>query len=177
MIIKLSNHWAFNQSIESVQSTIMSMLNTATSASTLQLWACWLSHNISSVYLLKHISYSAASACFLMLSFLDSIFFDSNFHVHFSLFFYLTDLILMFKFLIKFIITNSCSALCHALLEKSSVYALFSSYFVFLFEISVKSSVMSCYLISCSIFEKDLCLHFQISEVQISLAFVYNMWK
>src|SRR5438034_9803706 len=60
-------------------------------------------------------------ACFLMLSFLDSIFFDLNFHAHFLLSFCLTDLILMFEILIKFIITNSYSALCCALFEKSLI--------------------------------------------------------
>ena len=155
----------------------MSTLNTAMPASILQSWACWLSYNISSVYLLEHVSYSAASACFLMLSFLDSIFFDLNFHAHFLLFFYLINLILVFEILIKSIITNDYSALCCVLLEKSSVCLFFSSHFVFLFEISVKLSAMSCYSISCSISRKDFCLHSQISEVQISLAFVYNVWK
>src|SRR5438034_3524448 len=60
-------------------------------------------------------------ACFLMLSFLDSIFFDSNFHTHFLLSFCLTDLILMFEILIKSTITNSYSVLCCAFFEKFSV--------------------------------------------------------
>src|SRR5436190_18203144 len=114
------------------------------------------------------------SACFLVLSFLDSIFFDLNFHAHFLLFFCLTDLILMFEILIKSTITNDYSALCCVLLEKSLICLSFSLCFIFLFEISNKSSVMSCYLILCSISEKNLCLHSQISEVQISLVFVYN---
>src|SRR5438034_4293049 len=109
-----------------------------------------------------------------MLSFLDSIFFDLNFHAHFLLSFCLTDLILVFEILIKSIITNDYSALCHALLEKSSVYFFFSLHFVFLFEISVKSFTMNHYSILCSISEKDLCLHSQISELQIFLVFVYN---
>ena len=153
------------------------MLNTAMLASILQLWAHWLSCNTSSVYLLKHASYSAASACLLVLSFLDSIFFDLNFHAHFSLFLCLIDLILMFEILIKFITANDYSVLCCALLEKFFVCLFFSSCFVFLFEIPVKSSATSCYSISCSIPRKDLCLHSQISEVQISLVFVYNAWE
>ena len=152
------------------------MLNTATPAPILQLWACWLSCNVSSVYLLEHVSYSAVSACSLMLSFLNSIFFNLNFHAHFLLSLCLTDLILMFEILIKFTITNSYSALCHALLEKSLICLFFSSHFVFLFEISVKSSATSCYLISCSIFRKDFLFALLISEVQIFLMFVYNTW-
>src|SRR5204862_977115 len=116
-------------------------------------------------------SYSAASACFLVLNFLDSIFFDLNFHTHFLLFFCLTDLIFVFEILIKSITANDYSALCCALLEKFSVCLSFSSCFVFLFEISVKLSVMSCYLILCSIFRKDFLFAFSISEVQISLIF------
>src|SRR5947207_903853 len=109
-----------------------------------------------------------------MLSFLDSIFFDSNFHAHFLLSLCLIDLILTFEILIKSTITNNYYVLCCALLEKSSVCSSFSSCFVFLFEISVKSFATSHYSISCSILRKDLCLHSQISEVQISLTFVYN---
>ena len=88
--------------------------------------------NISSVYLLKHVSYSAASACLLVLSFLDLIFFDSNFHAHFSLSFCLTDLILMFEILIKSIITNSYSVLCHVFFEKSLICLSFFITFCFI---------------------------------------------
>src|SRR5438034_7889082 len=97
-------------------------------------------------------------ACFLMLSFLDSIFFDSNFHAHFLLSFCLTDLILVFEILIKSIIINDYSALYHIFFKKSLICFFFSLYVIFLFEISVKFSATSCYLISCSIFRKDLCL-------------------
>ena len=93
--------------------------------SILQLWAHWLSCNVSSVYLLEHVSYSAASACFLVLSFLDSIFFDLNFHAHFLLSLCSADLILMFEILIKSTITNDYSALCCAFLEKFSVCLFF----------------------------------------------------
>src|SRR5205085_2358884 len=110
-----------------------------------------------------------------MLSFLDSIFFDLNFHAHFLLSLCLTDLILVFEILIKSTITNSYSALCCALLKKSFVCSSFSLCFVFLFEISVKFSAMSCYLISCSILRKDLLFALSISEVQIFLVFVYNV--
>src|SRR5438034_11422024 len=82
-------------------------------------------------------------ACFLMLSFLDSIFFDSNFHTHFLLSLCLIDLILTFEILIKSIITNSYSALCHALLEKSLICLSFSLHFVFLFDFSANLSVTS----------------------------------
>src|SRR5947207_6962062 len=109
-----------------------------------------------------------------MLSFLDPIFFDLNFHAHFLLFLCLTDLILTFEILIKSTTANSYSALCHAFLEKSSVCLSFSLCFVFLFEISVKFSATSHYLISCSISGKDFLFALLISEVQISLAFVYN---
>ena len=115
--------------------------------------------------------YQLAFSCSV---FLTQFFFDLNFHAHFLLFFCLTNLILTFEILIKFIITNSYFILYYAFLEKSLICFFFSSCFVFLFEISVKFSAMNCYLISCSISRKDFCLHFQISEVQISLMFVYN---
>ena len=155
----------------------MSMLNTATSASTLQLWACWLSHNVSSVYFLKHVSYSAASACSLMLSFLDSIFFDLNFHAHFLLFLCLTDFILVFEILIKSTTANSYSALCHVF-KKSFVCFSFSSHVVFLFEISVKSTFTSWYSISCSIFRKDFLFassNFQFRNANFSSICIQHM--
>src|SRR5436190_20437605 len=112
------------------------------------------------------------SACFLVLSFLDSIFFDLNFHAHFLLFFCLTDLILMFEILIKSTITKNYSVLCHAFLEKFSVCSVShhilssclrfqSSLFLqaviqFYAAFSKKSFVCTHeYLISCSILEKD----------------------
>src|SRR5204863_277428 len=109
-----------------------------------------------------------------MLSFFDSIFFDLNFHAHFLLSLCLINLILMFEILIKSIITNDYSVLYHVFLEKSFICFSFSSCFVSLFEISIKFSATSHYLISCSISEKDLCLHSQISKMQIFLTFVYN---
>src|SRR5436190_7034020 len=110
-----------------------------------------------------------------MLSFLDSIFFDLNFHAHFLLFFCLTDLILVFEILTKFTIANDYSALYHAFLEKSFVCSVFHYIFVSLFEISVKSISMSCYLILCNISGKDFLFSFLNfnTEMQISLMFVY----
>src|SRR5436190_4955608 len=113
-----------------------------------------------------------------MLSFLDSIFFDSIFHTHFLLFLCLTDLILMFEILIKSTITNSYSALCHVLLEKSSVCFSFSSHFVSLFEVSAKFTSTSCYSISCSISEKDLLFafsNFQFRSTNFSSICIQHM--
>ena len=157
----------------------MSMLNTAMLTFTLQLWACWLSCNISSIYLLEHASYLTVSACFLMLSFCSFSFLWLEFSHSFSVIFLFDwshsciwdfDQIYYHKQLFCFV---SCFS------WKVSCLSFFSSHFVFLFEISVKSISMSCYQISCSISEKIFCLHSQIfnSEVQISLAFVYNAWK
>ena len=86
-----------------------------------------------------------------------------------------------FEILIRSTATNSYPALCRVFVERSSVcpvshhilslclrfqpslslqevFCLFccSSHFVFLFEISVKFTAMSCYSILCSILRKDL---------------------
>ena len=138
----------------------MSMLNTAMLTSILQLWAHWLSCNVSSVYLLKHISYSAVSACFLMLSFLDSIFFDSNFLAHFSVTF-------LFDWFHSCVWDFDQIYYCKQLFYFMSCFSweifyllCFSLHFVFLFEILVKSIFTSCYSISCSILKKDFLFAF-----------------
>ena len=139
--------------------------------------------------------FSSMLACSLMLSFLDSIFFDSNFLTYFSVIF-------LFSW------SYSCvwdfdQIYCHKQLFcfmsyfhwKISHLFCFSSYFVSLFKISVKSTSTSCYSISCSIFRKDLLFAFLNiwshaaflgkilfsslnfnTEASISLAFVYYEW-
>ena len=130
------------------------------SAFTLQLWACWLFCNASSAHFLKHVSYSAVSACFLMLSFLDLIFFDLNFLAYFFITFLFDwfysciwdfDQIYYHKWLSHFVLCSSWKVFC---------LFYFSSCFVFLFEISVKFISISCYLIMCSISEKDFLFAF-----------------
>ena len=131
----------------------------------LQLWAHWLSQNTSSVCLLKHTSYLTAPACSLMLSFLDSILFDSNFLTHFSV-------ISLFDWSHSHV-WDFDQIYCHKQLFClvscfcQEIFHLFccSSCFVFLFEISAKSISMSCYSILCSISGKIFCLHLWISDL------------
>src|SRR5205085_11719745 len=115
-------------------------------------------------------------ACSLMLSFLDSIFFDLNFHAHFLLSFCLTDLILVFEILIKSTIANDYSALCCALLEKSFIcsvsHCVLSPCLRFQPSLLLQAGIQSC----AAFLEKIFCLHPHISNsgAKISLAFVYN---
>ena len=159
----------------------------------LQLQAHWIQQHQLLLYNCEHIDYLTMSVQFIsqacqlfsninlfshaQFSWLN--FFDSNFLTHFSVIFLFDwshshvwdfDQIYYHKQLFYFVLCFFWEVFC---------LLCFSSCFVFLFEISVKSISMSWYLISCSIFRKDLCLHSQIfnSEAQISLTFVYNTWK
>ena len=156
------NHEHVEYSNVNFYSAIMNMLIISQHQLSLSSWACQL---FSSISLLSHAQFSWLNFLWLKFScsFLIIFLFDwSHSHVwDFNQIYYHKQLF--------------CFVSCFSW-EVSHLF-LFSSCFVFLFEISVKLSAMSCYSILCSIFRKDLCLHFQISEMQISLAFVYNAWE
>ena len=123
------------------------------------MWAHWLSCNVSSVYCLKHTSYSVVTACLLMLSFLDSIFFDSNFLTYFFVIFLFSWFHSHIEILIKFTVTNNYSVLNHALL-RDFLFILILSIFCFLVEILIKFIIINHYSISCNIFRKDFLFTF-----------------
>ena len=142
----------------------------------LQLQACWLSWNTSSVCLLEHVSYSAASACLLMLSFLDSIFFDLNFLTHFSIIFLFSW---SYSHVWDFDQIYCCKQLfCLMSCFCQEIFCLlcFSLCFVSLFEIPVKSISTSCYLILCSISEKDLVFTFKFQYRSTNFSNICILW-
>ena len=167
-------------------------LSLALDNQTVKLLSIWSINWISPVYSHEHVEYSNASfystivsmpaiqQCQLAL--LCSFFFHSVFlwlkfsHTFLCYFFVQLVSVSCLRFwsdLLSQTAILSCVMLCW------EIFCLlcFSSCFVSLFEISAKLTATSHYSILCSISRKDLCLHPQISEVQISLAFVYNTWE
>ena len=144
---------------------------------TVKLLSIWLINWINSVYNCEHIDYLAMSAQSIILSmsiiwqhqlvFSCLIFINLNFSfiqffliqiflLIFLLFFCLTNLILTFEIFDQIYYYKQLFCFVLYFFWKVSYLLCFLSCFVSLFEISVKLTAISCYLILCSILRKDL---------------------